>query len=235
MDYCHPCRRHLNGALACPGCGAPALTAVAPVTHAPAGTVADPYGPSAASQGQAAPAPAPDPAPDAAPVPEPPRVPQQADRRGTYEPPAGSAAPEPAYDDPDPDEPDDPAPDGSRRDRKAAAHRRRRRRTLIVATGFVLAAGALSLAELGTDAPFSFDRPAASGDASPDGGAASVPPDATGAAPGSASAAATSARSASASPSDSASASPPESPTEKASESPSAEPVTERPATTPRD
>ncbi|EPD59023.1 SCO2400 family protein, partial [Streptomyces sp. HGB0020] len=22
MDYCHPCRRHLNGALACPGCGA---------------------------------------------------------------------------------------------------------------------------------------------------------------------------------------------------------------------
>uniref|UniRef100_UPI003B97FC34 SCO2400 family protein n=1 Tax=Streptomyces caniscabiei TaxID=2746961 RepID=UPI003B97FC34 len=23
MDYCHPCRRHLNGALACPGCGTP--------------------------------------------------------------------------------------------------------------------------------------------------------------------------------------------------------------------
>ena len=23
MDYCLPCRRHLNGALACPGCGAP--------------------------------------------------------------------------------------------------------------------------------------------------------------------------------------------------------------------
>ncbi|MHC5259970.1 SCO2400 family protein [Streptomyces sp. UC4497] len=22
-DYCHPCRRHLNGALACPGCGTP--------------------------------------------------------------------------------------------------------------------------------------------------------------------------------------------------------------------
>ncbi|MCZ4511857.1 hypothetical protein O3Q52_27495, partial [Streptomyces sp. ActVer] len=21
MDYCHPCQRHLNGALACPGCG----------------------------------------------------------------------------------------------------------------------------------------------------------------------------------------------------------------------
>ncbi|MEV0476647.1 SCO2400 family protein, partial [Streptomyces prunicolor] len=24
MDYCHPCGRHLNGALACPGCGASA-------------------------------------------------------------------------------------------------------------------------------------------------------------------------------------------------------------------
>ncbi|MFD8551488.1 hypothetical protein ACFV08_07785, partial [Streptomyces fradiae] len=24
MDYCHLCRRHLNGALACAGCGRPA-------------------------------------------------------------------------------------------------------------------------------------------------------------------------------------------------------------------
>ncbi|PRH76111.1 hypothetical protein C6N75_27375, partial [Streptomyces solincola] len=24
MDYCHSCRRHLNGALACAGCGTPA-------------------------------------------------------------------------------------------------------------------------------------------------------------------------------------------------------------------
>ncbi|MGZ0237568.1 SCO2400 family protein, partial [Streptomyces sp. CPS1] len=24
MDYCLPCRRHLNGALVCPGCGTPA-------------------------------------------------------------------------------------------------------------------------------------------------------------------------------------------------------------------
>lgn len=23
MDYCHPCQRHLNGALACAGCGTP--------------------------------------------------------------------------------------------------------------------------------------------------------------------------------------------------------------------
>ncbi|WP_457034108.1 SCO2400 family protein, partial [Kitasatospora sp. P5_F3] len=30
MDYCAPCRRHLNGALSCPGCGAPA-SAAAPV------------------------------------------------------------------------------------------------------------------------------------------------------------------------------------------------------------
>ncbi|MGJ3559451.1 SCO2400 family protein [Streptomyces sp. INA 01156] len=26
MDYRHPCRRHLNGALACPGCGTPVET-----------------------------------------------------------------------------------------------------------------------------------------------------------------------------------------------------------------
>ncbi|MFE7842905.1 hypothetical protein ACFU53_44640, partial [Streptomyces sp. NPDC057474] len=24
MDYCHPCQRHLNGALSCSGCGASA-------------------------------------------------------------------------------------------------------------------------------------------------------------------------------------------------------------------
>ncbi|WP_442810305.1 SCO2400 family protein, partial [Streptomyces sp. W16] len=29
MDYCHPCGRHLNGALACPGCGASAEAPVA--------------------------------------------------------------------------------------------------------------------------------------------------------------------------------------------------------------
>ncbi|WP_420919004.1 SCO2400 family protein, partial [Streptomyces lonarensis] len=27
MDYCAACRRHLNGALACPGCGRPAVDA----------------------------------------------------------------------------------------------------------------------------------------------------------------------------------------------------------------
>ncbi|MER6420596.1 hypothetical protein [Streptomyces sp. NPDC001137] len=49
--------------------------------------------------------------------------------------------------------PADGATDASRRDRKAALHRRRRKRTLLVAAGFVLAAGGLSLAELGMDAP----------------------------------------------------------------------------------
>ncbi|WP_030817366.1 SCO2400 family protein, partial [Streptomyces sp. NRRL F-2799] len=52
MDYCHPCRRHLNGALACPGCGAPALTAVAPTATSASGGSADLYGQSP----QAAPA-----------------------------------------------------------------------------------------------------------------------------------------------------------------------------------
>ncbi|MET8561958.1 hypothetical protein ABZV75_15690, partial [Streptomyces flaveolus] len=34
MNYCLPCQRHLNGALACPGCGTPAARlAAAPGTH----------------------------------------------------------------------------------------------------------------------------------------------------------------------------------------------------------
>ncbi|NEC53620.1 hypothetical protein G3I18_34490, partial [Actinospica acidiphila] len=42
MDFCHPCRRHLNGALACPGCGTPVETlrdrqAAAPGGSAPLG------------------------------------------------------------------------------------------------------------------------------------------------------------------------------------------------------
>lgn len=40
MDYCHPCQRHLNGALACAGCGTPAealshYAAPAPLGHEP--------------------------------------------------------------------------------------------------------------------------------------------------------------------------------------------------------
>ena len=42
MDYCHPCRRHLNGALACPGCGSPATLPA----HADARTAEDTADPS---------------------------------------------------------------------------------------------------------------------------------------------------------------------------------------------
>uniref|UniRef100_A0AAU2JQC9 Zinc ribbon domain-containing protein n=1 Tax=Streptomyces sp. NBC_00049 TaxID=2903617 RepID=A0AAU2JQC9_9ACTN len=40
MDYCHACRRHLNGALACAGCGTPAeyLVPVAPAASAASAT-----------------------------------------------------------------------------------------------------------------------------------------------------------------------------------------------------
>jgi hypothetical protein len=66
----------------------------------------------------------------------------------------------------------------SRRDRKAAAsHRRRRRRALLIGAGFVLAAGGLSLAELGTDTP---GLPSFTG---PGSVAAEGTGDATGAAP----------------------------------------------------
>jgi hypothetical protein len=73
MDYCSSCRRHLNGALVCPGCGAyapdiapvtthgravpaPAATAMWPETEEPPGS--EPYGEAAAaiplSEGRAA-------------------------------------------------------------------------------------------------------------------------------------------------------------------------------------
>ncbi|MEU5398934.1 hypothetical protein ABZ348_06485 [Streptomyces sp. NPDC005963] len=35
MDYCHPCRRHLNGALACAGCGTPAPELIGPPAAGP--------------------------------------------------------------------------------------------------------------------------------------------------------------------------------------------------------
>ncbi|WP_420713518.1 SCO2400 family protein, partial [Streptomyces sp. MBT28] len=115
MDYCHPCRRHLNGALACPGCGTPVGE-----LHTP--------GPESAAVGEV-------PAPRVEEVP----TPSVEEAEASGGPPAAGRA--------------------SRRDRKAAAHRRRRRRVLFVTTGFVLAAGGLSLAELGLDAPGSPPRP----------------------------------------------------------------------------
>ncbi|MFC8283153.1 SCO2400 family protein [Streptomyces cyaneofuscatus] len=91
MDYCHPCRRHLNGALACAGCGTPA-EALGPFA-VPAPTLA----------GHAQDAP------------------------------ADVAA---------------PAPAARSRRRARGSHRRRGRTVLLAVGGLVLAAGALSLAEL---------------------------------------------------------------------------------------
>ncbi|TDT41217.1 hypothetical protein EV562_102614 [Streptomyces sp. BK208] len=142
MDFCHPCRRHLNGALACPGCGTPAHELRASDEALTASESAGPqYGtepPSADGTPRQAPGRKLDDAPD-----------------GTLDEDADDATP--------------PGARSSRRDRKAAAHRRRRRRTLLVAAGFVLAAGGLSLAELGMDAPHSPQKPAAAGGETTDG------------------------------------------------------------------
>ncbi|MEW1626101.1 hypothetical protein AB0387_01515 [Streptomyces sp. NPDC089173] len=126
MDYCHPCRRHLNGALACAGCGTPA----------------EALGPFAV--------PAPTPAGHA----------QDA--------PADAAAPAPA------------AP--SRR-RAPGSHRRRGRTVLLAVGGLVLAAGALSLAELAmepgrddTAADFVEDAPRDPDDPVPDSAVVSDAP-----------------------------------------------------------
>ncbi|MGW7361653.1 SCO2400 family protein [Streptomyces sp. NPDC054802] len=68
MDYCSTCRRHLNGALVCPGCGAyapdiappPVLSAATAPAAAPA---AEPYDfEEAPAAPPTAPAPAPTPA-----------------------------------------------------------------------------------------------------------------------------------------------------------------------------
>ncbi|MFC7884153.1 hypothetical protein ACFUVV_20075 [Streptomyces sp. NPDC057376] len=126
MDYCHPCRRHLNGALACPGCGVPAGQPDASDANL---TASEATGPPWSAEEVTAP---------------------EEDADGG----PGDAA---------------PGARAGRRDRKAAAHRRRRRRALFVTAGFVLAAGGLSLAELGLDAPGSPPQPAAAGGESTDG------------------------------------------------------------------
>ncbi|MFD1657976.1 hypothetical protein ACFSL4_07005, partial [Streptomyces caeni] len=43
MDYCHPCRRHLNGALACPGCGSSVEELRAYADHADSHIAGDGY------------------------------------------------------------------------------------------------------------------------------------------------------------------------------------------------
>lgn len=104
MDYCHACRRHLNGALACAGCGTPAeelrrTDAVGPAVHDDFDLgVVEPAG-----RRHASPQPA-------------------ATRRAP-----GRAA--------------------------ARSRRRRNRKVLLGSLGLVLAAGALSLAELAMEEP----------------------------------------------------------------------------------
>ncbi|MFD5227210.1 hypothetical protein ACFWJ5_01455 [Streptomyces qaidamensis] len=168
MDYCDPCRRHLNGALACPGCGTSAETLRRSREPEYGAGPAGPDRPDASADGYG----------DA--------------YDGGYDddPYGGTRSDDDGDVGEDPGEGDDehlgraarrrgrgrgPVAEGpggaSRRDRKAAAHRRRRRRTLFVAAGFVLAAGGLSLAELGMDAPSSTPKPAAAGGESVDGDA----------------------------------------------------------------
>ncbi|MGW0816071.1 SCO2400 family protein [Streptomyces viridiviolaceus] len=203
MDYCHPCRRHLNGALACPGCGAPAGQIRAHAHEAYAeeahGLHENPDGADGEHAGEAEEVPQGRAAR---------RREQGRDRRrsrGPAGPDSGSGA-------------GSAEGDVGRRDRKAALHRRRRRRTLLITVGFVLAAGGLSLAELGIDAPGSTpSSPAAAGgrssevdEGSPEPGATAVPvSDRTGTAESGPSASADPSASASASPSPSATGSAP--------------------------
>ncbi|MFD7766969.1 hypothetical protein [Streptomyces sp. NPDC059787] len=172
MDFCHPCRRHLNGALACPGCGTPVETLRAQQRQEPAGSSGyegEVHGTEeVAGVAQVGDGPG---GYDDGPRDDGPRG-RRADRRRGREPgPNPDLAPDPA---PDPDEA--PVAGESRRDRKAAAHRRRRNRTLLIAAGLVLAVGGLSLAELGLDAPGSAPKPAAAGEETTDGGATKVEP-----------------------------------------------------------
>ncbi|MGW2521040.1 SCO2400 family protein [Streptomyces sp. NPDC001617] len=152
MDFCHPCRRHLNGALACPGCGTPVEELRAHAEEAdvppPSDIALEPYRtdgsgtPDGHEHGH-----------DDAGAPQGRAARRRAQGRGRG---PGREAGE---------EVTGPVGAGSRRDRKAAAHRRRRRRTLLLAAGFVLAAGGLSVAELGIDVPFATSRPPAAGGA----------------------------------------------------------------------
>lgn len=121
MDYCHPCQRHLNGALACAGCGTP-VEALSPyVTPALSGhepdamheTPAPPRPGGRRRRGHGADRPA-----------RATHGSRGADRRGGGEGPA------------------------TREGRGRRAHRRRGRTALFAVLGVVLAAGVLSLAQL---------------------------------------------------------------------------------------
>ncbi|MEU6098057.1 hypothetical protein [Streptomyces sp. NPDC047079] len=156
MDYCHPCRRHLNGALACPGCGTPIEGLRAYADEGDARPLGDAFDggderyDDANGSGEAGASPE-----DRAARPGRAQNRRRAQGRGVSGDPDGGRGTR-----------------SGRRDRKAAAHRRRRRRVLFVGAGLLLAAGGLSLAELGIEAPGSTPKTATAGEESADGEAA---------------------------------------------------------------
>ncbi|MCC0579747.1 SCO2400 family protein [Streptomyces californicus] len=155
MDYCHPCRRHLNGALACAGCGTPAQ-ALSPWASSEATGVTEATGPTPdGAYGTASPA-------DASDVRPPSR---RATTRASR---PGARGPRP----------------GARRRAARGGHRRRGRTVLFGALGLLLAAGALSLTELAMEpdrddsaAEFVRDAPGGPTEAAPTEPSAAAPRD----------------------------------------------------------
>ncbi|MFJ7999106.1 hypothetical protein ACIQ7D_18430 [Streptomyces sp. NPDC096310] len=142
MDYCHPCRRHLNGALTCAGCGAPAEGA-STSGYGESGFVID------GDIGLIGHAPGPDTG-DTGDTDTGPRPGSRTESRA-----AGRRKPSNR-------EPSNREPSGRRPSRRAPrkapgqgrrARDRRGRRVLIGTLGVVLAAGMLSLAQLAFEAP----------------------------------------------------------------------------------
>ncbi|MCX4677437.1 hypothetical protein OG413_19385 [Streptomyces sp. NBC_01433] len=135
MDYCHPCQRHLNGALACAGCGTP-VEALGPYA-APAYTGHEPE------------------PPDEPPVPPVPPASGGQRRRARV---AAGRAPRRSGREPEPADGGKRGGDGKsgggrgkQRGGDSRGHRRRGRTALLTVLGLVLAAGALSLAELAVE------------------------------------------------------------------------------------
>ncbi|MFE3937096.1 hypothetical protein ACFXPJ_25865, partial [Streptomyces goshikiensis] len=160
MNYCHACRRHLNGALACAGCGtpaeylspaapgAPATPGVPPGYAAPAGYEAAPAG-YAAPNGYAAPT-GYEAAPNAYEA-----APAGYDARTGYEAAPAGAGPVPPGGEPEGDwvvtlsAADERRPGARRR----SANRRRGRTGMTIGLGLVLAVGgSVAVARRATDA-----------------------------------------------------------------------------------
>ncbi|MFG2334850.1 hypothetical protein ACGFMM_35335 [Streptomyces sp. NPDC048604] len=125
MDYCSACRRHLNGALVCPGCGAYAPD-IAPNIALPSAEAADPTWDtafaSAAPHASASHAFAPGEGPGGLPA------------RGDVEPAPGADVPE-----------------GRAARRRQRARWRKNQRRAVVATAFALVGGGLTAAALDRD------------------------------------------------------------------------------------